>query len=224
MEQEVGAARGAAEVVGGRPTAVLDLPLIERRSLSVVDRQRVPFLLAQERNQRRARGALPLRPPRRLRLAFGQSRRRPVTDQWAGMQQPASRRAAGAMPLPESLRNRTGSAPGEARPLLRGAQRPRGGGKLRGYAAHARKARERPERALFSAADYGEPSGFGRWERPQPELSPQLVYPWGVTVIRGLWQGTPGGYRLKFRPAGPGPRSGLKPGSRGGAPASGRRA
>ena len=55
------------------------------------------------------------------------------------------------MPLPESLRNRTGSAPGEARPLLRGAQRPRGGGKLRGYAAHARRARERPERALFSA-------------------------------------------------------------------------
>ena len=40
---------------------------------------------------------------------------------------------------------------GEARPLLRGAQRPRGGGKLRGYAAHACRARERPERALFSA-------------------------------------------------------------------------
>ena len=57
----------------------------------------------------------PLRPPRRLRLAFGQSRRRPVTDQWAGVQQPASRRAAGAMPLPERLRNRTGNAPGEAR-------------------------------------------------------------------------------------------------------------
>ena len=59
----------------------LGIPLIERRScrvpprggfrysaqwaegdLSVVDRQRVPFLLAQERNQRRARGAAPLRP------------------------------------------------------------------------------------------------------------------------------------------------------------------
>ena len=62
------------------------------------------------------------------------------------------------------------------------------------------------------------------WVRPQPELSPQLVYPWGVAVVCGSWQGTPGGYRLKFRPAGPGPRSGLKPGSRGGAPASGRRA
>ncbi len=120
--------------------------------LSVVDRQRVPFLLAQERNQRRARGALPLRPPRRLRLACGQSRRRPVTDERTSLQQPASRRAAGAMPLPVSLRNRIGSASGEARPLLRGAQRPRGGGKLRGFAAHARRARERPERALFSAA------------------------------------------------------------------------
>ena len=43
---------------------------------------------------------------------------------------------------------------GEARPLLRGAQRPRGGGKLRGFAAHARKARERPERALFSAGRF----------------------------------------------------------------------
>ena len=119
--------------------------------LSVVDRQRVPFLLAQERNQRRARGAAPLRPQRRLRLACGQSRRRPVTDERTSLQHPTSRRTAGAMPLPESLRNRTGSASGEARPLLRGAQRPRGGGKLRGYAAHARRARERPERALFSA-------------------------------------------------------------------------
>ena len=113
---------------------------------------------------------------------------------------------------------------GEARPLLRGAQRPQGGGKLRGFAAHARRARERPERALFSVADLGEPSGVRCWERPQPELCPQLVYPWGAAVVCGLWQGTPGGYRLKFRPAGPGPRSGLKPGSRGGAPASGRRA
>ena len=92
-----------------------------------------------------------LRPQRRLRLAFGQSRRRPATDQWAGVQQPASRRAAGAMPLPASPRYRTGSAFWEARPLLRGAQHPRGGGKLRGFAAHARRARERPERALFSA-------------------------------------------------------------------------
>ena len=70
----------------------------------------------------------------------------------------------------------------------------------------------------------GEPSGFGRWAHPQPELSLQLVYPWGAAVTCGYWQGTPGGYRLKFRPAGPGPRRGLKPGSRGGAPASGRRA
>ena len=76
------------------------------------------------------------------------------TDQRTGVQHPASRRAAGAMPLPASLRNRTGSASGEARPLLRGAQRPRGGGKLRGFAAHARKARERPERALFSAGRF----------------------------------------------------------------------
>ena len=114
------------------------------------------------------------------------------TDQRTGVQHPASRRAAGAMPLPASLRNRTGSASGEARPLLRGAQRPRGGGKLRGFAAHARKARERPERALFSAAGYGEPSGVRCWERPQLELSPQLVYPWGAAAARGLWQGTPG--------------------------------
>ena len=51
-----------------------------------------------------------LRPPRRLRLACGQSRRRPVTDQRTSLQHPASRRAAGTMPLPGSLRDRTGSA------------------------------------------------------------------------------------------------------------------
>ena len=78
----------------------------------------------------------------------------PSTDKRTSVPQPASRRAAGARPLPESLRNRTGCAPGEARPLLRGAQRPRGGGKLRGFAVHARFARERPERALFSAVGY----------------------------------------------------------------------
>ena len=95
------------------------------------------------------------------------------------------RRASGTVP---------GVRFGEARPLLRGAQRPRGGGKLRGFAAHARRARERPERALFSAVDFGEPSGFGRWERPQLELSLQLVYPWGAAVTCGYWQGTPGGF------------------------------
>ena len=63
------------------------------------------------------------------------------TDQRTGVQHPASRRAAGAMPLPASLRNRTGGASGEVRPLLRGTQRPRGGGKLHGFAAHAQNAR-----------------------------------------------------------------------------------
>ena len=32
------------------------------------------------------------------------------------------------------------------------------------------------------------------WERPQPELSLQLVYLWGVTATGGYWQGTPGGF------------------------------
>ena len=40
----------------------------------------------------------------------------------------------------------------------------------------------------------GEPSGVRCWVRPQPELSLQLVYPWGVAVVCGLWQGTPGGF------------------------------
>ena len=40
----------------------------------------------------------------------------------------------------------------------------------------------------------GEPSSFICWERPQPELSLQLVYPWGAAVVCGLWQGTPGGF------------------------------
>ena len=107
----------------------------------------------------------------------------------ASRQPPRRGRNATAGESPEPYR---GGASGEARPLLRGAQRPRGGGKLRGYAAHARRARERPFRALFSAVGFGELSGFGRWERPQPELSLQLVYPWGAAVTCGYWQGTPG--------------------------------
>ena len=61
-----------------------------------------------------ARGYAPAT-PRRLRLAFGQSRRRRDTDERTSLPQPASRRAAGAMPLPASLRNRSRSAFGEAR-------------------------------------------------------------------------------------------------------------
>ena len=38
----------------------------------------------------------------------------------------------------------------------------------------------------------GEPSGFIYWERPQPELSLQLVYLLGAAVTCGYWQGTPG--------------------------------
>ena len=83
----------------------------------------------------------------------------------------------------------------------------------------ARRANARNGRC-FPPCVPGEQSSFICWERPQPELSPQLVYPWGAAVTCGSWQGAPGGYRLKFRPAGPGPRSGLKPGSRGGAPAT----
>ena len=194
--------RRSLSVVGRRRS--LGIPLSERYSLSVVDRQRVPFLLAQERNQRRARGAAPLRPQRRLRLACGQSRRRPVTDQRTSLQHPARRRAAGAMPLPASLRNRTGSAPGEARPLLRGAQRPRGGGKPGGTAARARRAHVscgpcpqltprsvKPMRVRLPGK-LAAHSVSACWERLQPELSPQLVYPWGAAVVCGLWQGTPG--------------------------------
>ena len=135
-------AQRATELVGGRPTAVLDYPLMKRQSLSVVDRQRVPFLRAQERNQRRARGAPPLRPPRRLRLACGQSRRRPVTDQWAGVQHPARRRAAGAMPLPESLRHRTGSSHREGTSAFAWRAAPTG----RRKTARLRRARARSAR------------------------------------------------------------------------------
>ena len=54
--------------------------------------------------------------------------------------------------------------------------------------ANARNGRCFPPRVL------GEPSGSHCWGCPQPELSLQLVYPWGVTVTCGLWQGTPGGF------------------------------
>ena len=50
---------------------------------------------------------------------------------------------------------------GEARPFLFRSHLPQGGGKLRGFAAHARRAHERPERALFSAVGYAShPASF----------------------------------------------------------------
>ena len=58
--------------------------------------------------------------------------------------------------------------------------------------------RTRAERAnvrngrCFPPCVPGEPSGFIYWERPQPELSLQLVYLLGAAVTCGYWQGTPG--------------------------------
>ena len=126
------------------------------------------------------------------------------TDERTGVQHPARRRAAGAMPLPENPRNRTGSASREALTLLRGAQRPRGGGKPGGTAARARRAHVscgpcpqltprsvKPMRVRLPGK-LAAHSVSACWERLQPELSPQLVYPWGAAVVCGLWQGTPG--------------------------------
>ena len=56
---------------------------------------------------------------------------------------------------------------------------------------HAERANARNGRC-FPPCVPGEPSGVRCWERPQPELSLQLVYPWGAAVVCGLWQGTPG--------------------------------
>ena len=74
------------------------------------------------------------------------------------------------MPLPEGLRNRTRNTFGEMRRQNTKERPPVGGAPL-----------------WLSLL-------FLCWERPQPELSPQLVYLWGVTVVCGYWQGTPGGF------------------------------
>ena len=116
--------------------------------------RRPHFLYGQEMGERSRRGLRPLDPSAASGWPSAKVGGALFTDQRTSLQHPTSRRAAGVMPLPERLQYRTGSALGEARPLLRGAQRPRGGGKLRGFAAHARRARERPERALFSAVGY----------------------------------------------------------------------
>ena len=128
-------------------------------------------------------------------MSFGQSRRRPATDQRTSLQHPASRRAAGAMPLPASLRNRTGGCVRGGTSAFILLASPTGGAencaakpRMRAERANARNGR------CFPLYVPGEPSGFGCWERPQPELSLQLVYLWGATVVRGLWQGTPGGF------------------------------
>ena len=107
----------------------MGMPLSERRSLSVVDRRRVSicrslsggaagsrpgrrpyFLAAQEIGERNRRGLRPLDP----RAASGWPSAKVggalFTDQRTSLQHPTSRRAAGVMPLPERLRNRTGSS------------------------------------------------------------------------------------------------------------------
>ena len=161
----------------------------------MVDRQRVPFLLAQERNQRRARGASPLRPPAPPPVGLRPKSAAPchgsADGPTASRQPPRRGRNASAGESPEPYRKcawgRNGrfcvarSAHGEAENC---AASPR----TRAERANARNGR------CFPPCVPGEPSGLGRWERPQPELSLQLVYPWGVTVVCGLWQGTPGGF------------------------------
>ena len=134
--------------------------------------RRPHFLYGQEMGERSRRGLCPLD----LRAASGWPSAKvggaPTTDEWTGVPQPVSRRAAGAMPLPESLRNRTGSASGETRVA---------------HHAHVRSAAH--GRRSFLAGLL-----FPCWERPQPELSPQLAYSWGAVVTGGYWQGTPGGF------------------------------
>ena len=60
--------------------------------------------------------------------------------------------------------------------------------------ARAQSARTPDTGVVFRWVGLPEPSGVRCWVRPQPELSFQLVYPWGVTVVCGYWQGTPGGF------------------------------
>ena len=68
--------------------------------------------------ERSRRGPCPLDPRAASGWPSAKVGGAPSTDQRTSRQHPTSRRAAGAMPLPESLRYRTGSAFGEARPLL----------------------------------------------------------------------------------------------------------
>ena len=60
--------------------------------------------------------------------------------------------------------------------------------------ARAQSARTPGTGVVFRRVGFPELSGYGRWERPQPELSLQLVYLWGAAVVCGSWQGTPGGF------------------------------
>ena len=98
------------------------------------------------------------------------------------------------MPLPASLRNRTGGSHRGGAAAFAWRAAPTG----RRKTARLRRVRARSARTSGTGVVFRrglcEPCGFGRWAHPQPELSLQLVYPWGVTVVCGLWQGTPGGF------------------------------
>ena len=126
-------ARGAAELVGSRPTASSFLACPRKEP---------------KKGARGSAPATPAPPPVGLRPKSAAPSSR-ISGRVYSIPPAAAPRAQCLCP------RASGTVPrvpiGEARPLLRGAQRPRGGGKLRGYAAHARRARERPERALFSA-------------------------------------------------------------------------
>lgn len=154
-------AQRAAEFVGGRPTTTLDLPLIKRRDLSVVDRQRVPFLFAQERNKRRARGAVAPATPRRLQIGLRPKSAAPchgsTGEHTASRQPPRRRRKASAREPPEpyqkcaregtalqsTRRSHPAGAPAPAGPHS-GTQAPDRSSEARGQRCYGTRSRSSP--------------------------------------------------------------------------------
>ena len=67
------------------------------------------------------------------------------------------------------------------------------------------------------------PSVPTRGDHPQPELCPQLPSLLGAMRSARYSKAAPGDTDQEIRPQGPGPRSGHKPGTRGGAPVGDRR-
>ena len=140
------------------------------------------FLYGQEMGKRSRRGLRPLDP--QAATACGHKGRGPVPR----IEGPAYSSPSAAAPRAQRLCRRASGAVPRVRPGRPIVMLPKCRSVCQGVGARALL--QRPSGTVPDMRT----GRYGRWVRPQPELSPQLVYLWGVTATGGYWQGTPGGF------------------------------
>ena len=170
------AAHEAAQFVGSRPTASSFLACPRKEP---------------KKGTRGCAPATPAPPPVGLRPKSAAPCHGSANEPIATSQPPRRGRNASADESPEPFRECAWGRHGRfnfARMSHGEAENCAATPRTRAECANARNGR------CFPPCVPGEPSGLSRWVRPQPELSLQLVNPWGVTVTGGFWQGVSRGF------------------------------